>query len=145
MSHTSRLSDPYAFCPIRVCQGMECRELVTQVIEEANWSGWGNSEIRNCRELLPFLGWKDGGRSWITLWKLEPPWAYTLLQRGRKEGELPPTTTTSSPASASHWSNPAWGPPSREPANVHAIPTEQAEGKSSPEADRPRSVPWRLF
>lgn len=83
---------------------MECRELVTQVLGEAGkpGSGWrGNPEVRNCRKLLPFLGWKDGKKSWMTLRKLELPLACPSggpaaeAPGGREEGKYRPLTTSS--------------------------------------------------
>lgn len=131
-SRLHSLSDPCSFCPVRVCRGMECRELVAQVTEDSpNWGGWGKPEIRNCRKLLSFPGCKDGGRSCNTFQKLAPPSACpsgdpTAERRGKYH---PPTT--SSPAHASYWPNAAWCRLSREPANIPATPTDQAQGRES--------------
>lgn len=104
---------------------MECKELVTQVIEESG-KPIGVGEATQRLEIPGscwFLGWKDKGKSWITLLKLEPPLACPSgdPEAGRKgnTAHLPPPVTC--------WclplAKPSLRPSSWKPANIPATPT----------------------
>lgn len=94
------LSHPCSFCPVRFCQGMECREVVTQVTEEAGKptgeGGWGQklreaAVIRRLYRWKEELGLAEGARS-TAGWPAGAPAVQEAERRGNTTHPPPPVS-----------------------------------------------------
>lgn len=125
---------------------MECKELVTQVIEEARKPP-GVGETTQRLEIAGGCHHSQAERQREEL--NHPAEAGTALglsfrrsycrgsHRQRGGGETPPTHHLQSPSSASHWPNPAWDHQSREPANTLLPQQDRLRAQSPPEVTGP--------
>lgn len=145
-SRLHSLSDPCSFCPVRVCRGMECRELVAQVTEDSpNWVGEANQRLEIAGSCYHSLAVKMEGeavtpfRSWHLL---RPVPQETLLQKGGGNTTHPPHHLL--PMLRTGQTQPdAVYPGSQQTFLLHQ--QIRLKAGSPLEADRPRSAPGRLF